>query len=138
MCKEKKKIVYLTKEINSIPNRPLSNKDILKWVSRLNIPNFRGVFMRDLLPHNISEIETGIVNLDDNNGKGTHWVCYTKNGFRVQYFDSFGNLKPPVELQRYFNSGPYHTEVRYNYFPIQKEDEVNCGHLCLDFLASHT
>lgn len=72
MCKEKKKIVYLTKEINSIPNRPLSNKDILKWVSRLNIPNFRGVFMRDLLPHNISEMETGIVNLDDNNGKGTH------------------------------------------------------------------
>lgn len=121
-----------------MPNRALSNKDIIRWALLLKIPNFRGVFMRDLLPFKIKEIETGVVNLDGNSGKGTHWVCYTKNGPRVQYFDSFGNLKPPVELQRYFNSGPYQTEVSYNYFPLQTEDEVNCGHLCLDFLASNT
>lgn len=94
--------------------------------------------MRDSLPNKINEYECGVVNLDDYSGIGTHWVAYKKQGLRVQYFDSFGNLKPPIELQRYFNSGPYYTEVSYNYIPIQKEDEVNCGHLCLDFLARNT
>lgn len=94
--------------------------------------------MRDSLPYKINERECGIVNLDSIRGKGTHWVCYKKYGFMVQYFDSFGNLKPPIELQRYFNSGPYYTQINYNYFPIQSEEQVNCGHLCLDFLASHT
>lgn len=93
--------------------------------------------MRDLLPRKIYENECGIVNLDSSRGEGTHWVCYKKKGFIVQYFDSFGNLRPPVELQRYFNSGGYYTEVSYNYFPLQKENEVNCGHLCLDFLTKH-
>lgn len=94
--------------------------------------------MRDSLPSKINEHECGVVNLDSVSGKGTHWVCYKKHGFNVQYFDSFGNLKPPLELQRYFNSGPYYTQVNYNYFPIQKEDQVNCGHLCLNFLAGNT
>ena len=94
--------------------------------------------MRNSLPSKIKEIECGVVNLDDISGKGTHWVCYKKRGVSVQYFDSFGNLKPPVELQHYFNTGPYYTEVYYNYLPVQKEKEVNCGHLCLDFLARNT
>lgn len=110
----------------------------MQWVLLLKIPNFRGVFMRDLLPYKINEYETGVVNLDGKNGKGTHWVCYVKHGLQIQYFDSFGNLQPPVELHRYFNSGPYYTEIRYNYFPIQQENDVNCGHLCLDFLATNT
>jgi hypothetical protein len=94
--------------------------------------------MRDSLPPKIRENESGIVNLDSVSGKGTHWVCYRKQGLIVQYFDSFGNLRPPIELQRYFNSGPYYTQINYNYFPIQREDQVNCGHLCLDFLARNT
>lgn len=90
------------------------------------------------MPYRINEHESGVVNLDSTAGTGTHWVCYKKHGLRIQYFDSFGNLKPPIELQRYFNSGPYYTDVNYNYFPIQQDGEVNCGHLCLDFLARNT
>jgi len=94
--------------------------------------------MRDSLPKKIKEYEYGIVNLDDSSNKGTHWVSYKKHGSQIQYFDSFGNLKPPVELQRYFNSGPYYVDISYNFVPLQKENEVNCGHLCLDFLARNT
>lgn len=90
--------------------------------------------MRDTLPEQIKENESGIVNLDSIRGDGTHWVCYYKEGFHIEYFDSFGNLKPPIELQNYFNSGPHSVSVRYNYFPKQKGFTVNCGHLCLDFL----
>jgi hypothetical protein len=127
--------MYSSEIIENLPKRPLSNYDILKCVDRLKIPYFRGVFMRDALPLKIKENESAIVNLDSIKGEGTHWVCYFKEGFHVQYFDSFGNLKPPIELQKYFNSGAHRTLVRYNYFPRQQGNTVNCGHLCLDFLA---
>jgi hypothetical protein len=48
--------------------------------------------------------ECGIVNLDDETGDGTHWTAYKKVGNRAVYFDSFGNLQPPLELTEYLNS----------------------------------
>lgn len=132
---KKKKISYSSKIIDAIPNKALSNFEILKYVKILRIPYFRGIFMRDSLPNRVHENESAIVNLDSFKGRGTHWVCYRKRGFYVEYFDSFGNLRPPLELQYYFNSGPYRAIVNYNYFPRQEVNTINCGHLCLDFLA---
>ena len=91
--------------------------------------------MRDSLPRSPWENESAIVNLDDATGPGTHWVCYKKRGDGVTYFDGFGNLRPPVELIRYF--GSYVNDVRYNYARKQPPDTVICGHLCLDFLTSN-
>lgn len=121
--------------IQALPRKPLTNLDILQCVRKLNLLFFRGVFMRDQLPQQINENETGVVNLDSVYGRGTHWVCYIKRGYFVDYFDSFGNLSPPLELQTYFNSGIHKVMVKYNFFPKQKENTTNCGHLCLDFLA---
>lgn len=122
--------------IDLIPYRPLSNTDLMKYASIFRIPDFRGVFMRDVLPLRINLNESGIVNLDTSNGTGTHWVCYMKRGTTVSYFDSYGNLKPPKELQLYFNSGSVRPIIQYNYFTKQKPNTVNCGHLCLDFLLA--
>lgn len=88
--------------------------------------------MRDTLPANgPHEMETGIVNLDENAGSGTHWVAYKKTGRKVMYFDSFGDLPPPSELMRYFNVG----SVNYNYKRYQEFGTIVCGHLCLKFLC---
>ncbi|KAJ8981577.1 hypothetical protein NQ317_002605, partial [Molorchus minor] len=54
--------------------------------------------------------ESAILNLDSEEGPGTHWVAYKKTGDSILYFDSFGSLKPPIELVHYFN--PY--KIRYN------------------------
>ena len=44
---------------------------------RLNIEGFREVFMRDSLPKSrLICQECGIVNLDTNSGRGTHWTCW--------------------------------------------------------------
>lgn len=131
----KKKNLYSSEIIENLANRPLNSFELLKCANLLKLPYFRGVFMKDLLPMRINENESAIFNLDSIKGSGTHWVCYYKQGFYVEYFDSFGNLKPPTELQQYFNSGNYYVFVRYNYFPKQNFNSVNCGHLCLDFLA---
>ena len=59
---------------------PLTNLDILRYVERVNLPNFRGVFMRDTLPLEPNQKECGIVNLNTSHEPGSHWVCYFKNG----------------------------------------------------------
>ena len=51
--------------------KPLSNFDLFDWITKLGIKHFRNIFSRDALPKKI-EKECGIVNLDDNQGPGTH------------------------------------------------------------------
>lgn len=88
--------------------------------------------MRDDLPARPREYESAIVNLDSVRGSGTHWVCYRKKRNNVVYFDSFGNLPPPVELINYFGS----SNIQYNYERHQGFGSVICGHLCLKFLLN--
>lgn len=113
-----------------LPNRPLTNNDIIKYVEKFKINHFRGVFARDDLPKIPHDIESGILNLDTTLGEGTHWVAYYKNRNKIYYFDSFGDLPPPIELQNYFKG----KTIKYNYQNYQKYNTFICGHLCLEFL----
>ena len=108
-----------------LPNKPLSNIELLEAVRELNIPNFRVVSLRDTLPKKPKKKECGILNLDDTSGLGTHWVAWYKNGTEKNYFDSYG-LQPPNELIDYL-----HSPILYNTERVQPYDQVFCGHLCL-------
>jgi len=121
------------KKSYSIPIRPLTNFDLIKYAKLLKIPHFRGVFMRDSLPRTPRKHESGILNLDTSLGPGTHWVCYCKDDNVVYYFDSFGNLRPPPELVDYLGPGVC---IKYNYNREQGFNSVVCGHLCLKFLTT--
>ena len=82
-------------------NKPLSNFDLEGWIDKLGIKHFRSIYSRDALPQSTHKKECGIVNLDDIEGQGTHWVCYRnleKN--LVEYFDPFG-LIMPYEIRDY-------------------------------------
>ena len=50
-------------------NKALSNIDLLQWVTQLGIKYFRGIYSRDNLPNKIHKLETGIINLDDQQGE---------------------------------------------------------------------
>lgn len=94
--------------------------------------------MRDNLPKSgPNKNECAVVNLDSINGRGTHWLAYSKHGGTVSYSDSFGDLPPPKELLEYFykNSKLVH-KIIYNYDRQQKFNTVWCGHLCLKFLLN--
>lgn len=86
--------------------------------------------MRDNLPKFPKINECGIVNLDSLQNIGTHWVAYIKKGNKVNYFDPFGNLRPPLELLQYFNG----CDIEYNRMRYQEWNTPYCGHLCLEFL----
>lgn len=115
-----------------LPNRALYNTDLVEWAQRFRIPHFRGVFMKDELPPRPWSREATIVNLDDKRGYGTHWVAFRKNGNHVDYFDSYGDLAPPLELQRYL-AGNYVSYNRGGYQTVHSSSVI-CGHLCLAFL----
>ena len=88
--------------------------------------------MRNNLPSTGPWInESAIVNLDDYQNNGTHWVCYKKRGTEVIYFDSFGDLQPPTDLMYYLKV----KEEKYNYKRYRSYDTFICGHLCLKFLS---
>lgn len=95
--------------------------------SKLNIQGFRGVFMRDSLPKSrLICQECGILNLDKNSGRGTHWTCwYVSQHGKKFYFDSYGT-GIPEELKDYLGQGVLHTD-----FQIQSFNSDICGDLCL-------
>ena len=119
--------------------KPLTNFDLYDYAKKLEIPYFRGVFMRDTLPKQIRQRECGIMNLNTSQQRGSHWVCYYKNDKDRVYFDSFGCITPN-ELQRYLKTPSEFVNniscIRRNTEQIQKPNTNICGHLCLIVLKS--
>jgi len=116
-----------------LPDKPLSNFELLDHVNKLKIKNFRGIFMRDELSQKPNKKECGILNLDDtgNNppgNNGTHWVCWFCADKINYYFDSFG-LSPPLEIQQYLRG-----QIEINISQVQPFGTNICGHLCLYIL----
>lgn len=115
-----------------MPTGITTNVQLEQFAKCMRIPFFRGVFMRDTLPALPRVNESGIVNLDNVEGPGTHWVAYAKRSDRAIYFDSFGNLRPPRELVRYLENNVINIE--YNRASYQRYNQSICGQLCLWFL----
>ena len=90
----------------TLPNIALSNIQLIEAAKKLNINNFRDVFLRDELPKKPRANECGILNLDDSSGRGTHWVGWIKRRNDKLYFDSYG-LPPPTELLKYLSDPVY-------------------------------
>lgn len=120
-----------------LPRRALTDKDLKHYAKKLKIKNFRGVFMKDTLPRKIRRHECGIINMDSDSGSGTHWTAYLKRSNEVVYFDSYGNLPPPIEVIKYFRSDGSYTNISFNYDVIQNFNSYRCGHFCLKFLYNY-
>ena len=113
---------------------PLSNFQIIEKCEELQIKNFKGVFMRDELQNKkATPNECMVINTDHSSNEGTHWTCLFINNGSSFYFDPYG-FKPTVEVERYCTSGSSSSSKNSRYyspFPIQKMNEVICGHYCI-------
>lgn len=87
--------------------------------------------MRSKLPKRSNKYECGVINLDSDDGPGTHWVSYYKENKECYYFDSFGGLQPFREFIKYVGED---CNIHFNYQNFQPFNTVICGHLCLKFL----
>lgn len=115
-----------------MPSHALSDIELRYFAKEAQIKNFRGIYMRDALPRKPKMLEKAIINLDTIKGDGTHWVCYSKIKNIVQYYDSFGNLPPPLEFMKYMKN----CDIYFNRDCEQQENTVICGHLCITNLCN--
>lgn len=95
---------------------------------------FRGVFSSDTLPRLAKGTTHAlIINLDEADGPGTHWVAVFINAFGgLTYFDSFG--MPPFipNIERFIKLNS--RKVFFNTVPLQNFLSRTCGLWAIFFI----
>lgn len=95
---------------------------------KLRIP-LKGIYSKDTLPKKLTK-GNYIINQDDNEGDGTHWVglamLNNREGF---YWDSFGY--PPMKS---ILSRAKEPDIVYNDVVVQDLDSQHCGLYVVSFL----
>ena len=125
----------------SVPDKPLTNIELVRYARLLKIPDFRGVLFRNTLPLHPFSVECDIVNFNTSNQPDCHWVCYYCNKTDRIYFDSYGQITS-VEIQRYLKTGSEFDcgkeMIQRNTDIVQAASTPMCGHLCVFVLKSLT
>ena len=85
---------------------------------------FQGVFPFDLLPKR--QLGAYVINLDDHDEPGSHWVAVYDDGKMVEYFDSYG--QPPTCLNFLGQTFQFSTVT------LQPLLSQACGYYCCYFL----
>ena len=125
------------KPLNSpLPFHPLTNIEISEYYK--NEPRFNGVYSRNNLPNKIKK-GAYVINLDEYENTGTHWVSlFVKPKYTV-YFDSFGVEHIPKEIKKFIRSRELghsvRNEIKSNIFRIQAYDSIMCGYFCIEFIS---
>ena len=108
-----------------------TNVELIDYAKRLNLKDFKGVFMRDELSSLTPlENECGIYNLEDKSKCGSHWVAWFKKGNSFFHFCSYGS-SPSEEFKKYSCNSSQRMSHTYR---IQEWDDVSCGEYCILFL----
>ena len=93
-----------------------------------NEPRFNGLYSGNNLPKTI-EKGAYVINLDEYENTGTHWVSlFVKTKYTV-YFDSFGVEHIPKEINKFIRN-----DIKSNIFRIQAYDSIMCGYFCIEFV----
>ena len=110
-----------------LPFHPLTNIEISEYYA--NEPRFNGVYSRNNLPNKIKK-GAYVINLDEYENAGTHWVSlFVKPKYKV-YSDSFGVEHIPKEINKFIGNN----KTKSNIFRIQAFDSIMCGYFCIEFI----
>ena len=113
-----------------LPLHPLTNIEINEYYK--NEPRFNGVYSRDNLPKTIRSKELGsavkkgayVINLDEYENTGKHWIALFVKPKYTAYFDSFGVEHIPEEINKFIGNN----DIKSNIFRIQAYDSIMCGY----------
>ena len=118
-----------------LPFHPLTNIEISEYYK--NEPRFNGVYSRNNLPNKIKK-GAHVINLDEYENTGTHWVAlFVKPKYTV-YFDSFGIEHIPKEINKFINNDTTKSSaiarIKSKIFRIQAYDSIMCRYFCIEFI----
>ena len=87
------------------------------------------MYSRNNLPNKIKK-GAYVINLDEYENTGTHWVAlFVKPKYTV-YFDSFGTEHIPKEINKFSGNN----DIKSNIFRIQAYDSIMCGYFCIELI----
>ena len=114
--------------LNSLlPFHPLTNIEISEYYK--NEPRFNGVYSRNNLSNKIKK-GAYVINLDEYENTGIHWVSLFVKANKVIYFDSFGIEHTPEEIDKFIGN----KKIKASIFRIQAYDSIMCGYFCIEFI----
>ena len=101
---------------------PLTNYEIQKYQKD---PKFNSIYSRN----NLSKIKDGtyIINLDEYESIGTHWIALYVNAKNLTYFDSFGVEHVPKEIEKFIGN----KNITPNNYRMQEYDSI-CGYIFVE------
>ena len=122
------------RKLNSLlPFYPLTNIKISEYYKCE--PRFNGVYSRNNLPNKIKK-GAYVINLDEYENTGTHWVALFVKTNEAIYFDSFGIEHTPKESNKFINNDMTKPSslkrIKCNIFRIQAYDSIMCGYFCIE------
>ena len=116
------------KNLNSLlPFHPLTNIEISECYK--NEPRFNGVYSRNNLPNKIKK-GAYVLNLDEYENTGAHWVSLFVKTNEVIYFDSFGVEHIPEEINKFIGN----KKIKTSTFRMQAYDSIMCGYFRIEFI----
>ena len=110
-----------------LPFHPLTNIEINAYYA--NEPRFNGVYSRNNLPNKIKKGEY-VINLDEYENTGTHWIALFVKTNGAIYFDCFGIEHIPNKIKKIIDNN----NIKSNIFRIQAYDSIMCGYYCIEFI----
>ena len=104
---------------------PFTNVELQKYQ---NEPKLSGVCSRNSL----SKIKDGrhIINLDESEPIGTHWMALHVNAENITYLDSFGVEHIRKGVRKFMGN----KNIIANKYRTQAYDSVMCGYFCIGFI----
>ena len=80
-----------------------------------------------------------VINLDEYENTGTHWVSLFVKTNEVIYFDSFGVEHIPKEVNKFIGNSDTTkssaiARIKSNIFRIQAYDSIMCRYFCIKFI----
>ena len=91
--------------------------------------NYIGTYSKDNVPL-LKNNESTIINLQNSDKNGSHWVSYKKIDNKIFYFDSYAITYIPDIIK---NQYPNHKFI-CNIYRIQSIDSNPCGRFCILFI----
>ena len=70
-----------------------------------------------------------IINLDEYESIGTHWIGFYVNAENVTYFDSFSVEHIPKEIRKFIGN-----KNIINNYRIKAYNSIMCGYFCIRFI----
>ena len=105
----------------------MTNFEIQKYYE--NEPRFIGVYSRDNLPKQIKD-GAYVINLDEHDDIGTHWIALFCKTNEIVNFDSFGVEHVPEKIKKFIGN----KNIKANIYRVQANDLVICGYFCMGFI----